>query len=58
MKETSCHTFKIAIFSKFLGDLMSHTLREHAGTEMKYFLNVSPPKIMGILLSLFMVFSL
>ena len=56
--EISCHIFKLDIFSKFFGDLMSHIIREYAGKEMEYFLNVSPLKIMGILLSLFMVFSL
>jgi hypothetical protein len=56
--EISCHIFKLAIFSKFFGDLMSHIIRECAGKETKYFLNVSPLKIMGILLSLFKVFGL
>ena len=37
---------------------MSHIIREYAGKEMKYFFNVSPLKIMDILLSLFLVFSL
>jgi hypothetical protein len=31
MKETRCHIFKIAIFSKFFGDLMTHITREYAG---------------------------
>ena len=57
-KEISCHIFKLAIFSKFFDDLMSHIIREYAGKEMKYFPNVSPLKIMDILLSPFMVFSL
>ena len=48
----------MAIFSKFFGDLMSHIIREYADEEIKYFLYVSPLKIMGILLSDFMVSSL
>ena len=56
--EISCHIFKLAIFSKFFGDLMSHIIREYADEEIKYFLYVSPSKIMDILLSDFMVSSL
>jgi hypothetical protein len=48
----------MAIFSKFFGDLMSHIIREYADEEIKYFLYVSPLKIMGILLSDFLVSSL
>ena len=48
----------MAIFSKFFGDLMSHIIREYADEEIKYFLNVSPLKIMDILLSVFIVSSL
>ena len=48
----------MAIFSKFFGDLMSHIIREYADEEIKYVLNVSPLKIMDILLSVFMVSSL
>ena len=58
MKETSCHIFKMAIFSKIFGDLMTHITREYAGKKMKSFLNVSPLKIMDIILSVFMVSSL
>ena len=58
MKETSCHIFKMAIFSKFFGDLMTHITREYAGKKMKSFLNVSSLKIMDILLSVFLVSSL
>ena len=57
-KEIGCHIFKIDIFSKFFGDLTSHIIREYADKEMKLFLNVSSIKIMDILLSLFMVFTL
>ena len=56
--EISCHIFKLAIFSKFFGDLMSHSVREYAGKEMQQFLNVSSLEIMDILLSLFMLLSL
>ena len=48
----------MAIFSKFFGDLMSHIIREYANEEMKYFLYTLPSKIMGILLSVFLVSSL
>ena len=53
-EKISCHIFKMAILSKFFGDLMGHIIREYADEEMKYF----PLKIMGILLSDFMVSSL
>ena len=56
--EISGHIFKLAIFSKFFGDLMSHIIREYADEEMKYFLYILPLKIMGILLSVFLVSSL
>ena len=52
-REINCHIFKMAIFSKFFGDLMSHIIREYADEEIKYFLNVSPLKIVDILLSPF-----
>ena len=58
MKETSCHIFKMAIFSKFFFDLITHVTREYACEKIKSFLNVSPLKIMDILLSVFMVSSL
>ena len=58
IKETSCHIFKMAFFSKFFGDLITHITREYAGKKIKSFLNVSPLKIMDILLSVFMVSSL
>ena len=35
MKKTSCHIFKMAIFSKFFGDLMTYIIREYAGKENK-----------------------
>ena len=53
--EISCHIFKLAIFSKFFGDLMSQIIREYAGEETKQILNISPLKIMDLLLSLFQV---
>ena len=56
--EISCHIFKLALFSKFFGDLMSHIIREYADEEMKLFLNVSSLKIKDNLLSLFMLLSL
>ena len=34
-KETNRHIFKMVIFSKFFGDLMSHIIREYADEEMK-----------------------
>ena len=37
---------------------MSHIIREYADEEIKYFLYASPLKIMGILLSVFLVSSL
>ena len=57
-EEKQLSYFKIAIFSKFFGDLMSHIIREYADEEIKYFLYASPLKIMGILLSVFLVSSL
>ena len=44
--------------AKFFDDLMNHIAREYAGKKIKLFLNVSPLKIMDILLSLFKVSSL
>ena len=58
MKETSCHFFKMAIFSIFFGDLMTYIMREYAGKKRKLTLNVSTLKIINILLSLFKAFSL
>ena len=40
--EISCHIFKLAIFSKFFGDLMSQIIREYADEEMKSFLYILP----------------
>ena len=48
----------MAIFSKNFDDLMTHITREYAGKKMKSFLNVSPLKIIDILLSVFLVSSL
>ena len=48
----------MAIFSKLFGDLMSHIIREYADEEMKHLLYNLPLKIMGILLSVFLVSSL
>ena len=56
-RELVC-TFKLPIFSKFFGDLMSHIIREYAGKKIKWFLNVSPLTIMNILLWPFMAISL
>jgi hypothetical protein len=53
--EIICHIFKLATFSKFFGDLMSHIIMEYADEEMKYFLYILPLKIMDILLSVFLV---
>ena len=57
-KINSCHIFKIAIFSKFFGDLMSHIIREYADEEIIYFLYILPLKMMDVLLSVFLVSSL
>ena len=56
--EINCYNYKNDIFSKFFGDLTSHIFKEYADKEIKSFLDVSSIKIMDILLSLFMVFSL
>ena len=48
----------MAISTKFFGDLMNHIIGEYAGKKIKLFLNVSPLKVMDILLSLFKVSSL
>ena len=40
-KETSSPIFKIAIFSKFFGNFMSHIIRLNAGKRIKHFLNFS-----------------
>ena len=34
-KETSCHTFKMTIFSKFFVDIMTHIIRWNAGEKIK-----------------------
>ena len=44
------HIFKMAIFSKFFGDLMTHKIGEYAGKEIKHFFNVLPVTIANILL--------
>ena len=36
-KETSQHIFKLAIFSKFFGDFMSHIIGWNAGKKIKWF---------------------
>ena len=51
--EISSHIFKLAIFSKFFGDLMSHIIRRNADEEMKT--NLYPLKILDLLLTLFQV---
>ena len=33
-KKTSCHIFKMAIFSKFFGNAMSHIIRQNAGRKI------------------------
>jgi hypothetical protein len=48
----------MAILTKFFVGLMNHIIREYAGKKNKLFLNVSPLKIMDVLLSLFKVSSL
>ena len=57
-KEISCHIFKMAILTKFFGDLMNHIIKKYAGKQIKLFLNVSSLKFMDIVLSLFKVSSL
>jgi hypothetical protein len=47
MEETSCHIFKMAIFSKFFGDLMTYIIREYAG---KKILDLSSLTIVNLLL--------
>ena len=42
--------FKMAILTKFFDDLMNHIAREYAGKKMKLFLNVSPLRIVNLLL--------
>ena len=34
-KETSCHIFKMAIFSKNFGNLMTYNIREYAGKKIE-----------------------
>ena len=34
-KEINCHIFKVAILTKFFGDLMNHITREYAGEKNK-----------------------
>ena len=46
----SCHIFKMAILTKFFGDLMNHITRKYAGKKMKLFLNVSALTIVNLLL--------
>ena len=35
MKKIGCHIFKMAIFQKFFGDLMTYIIREYAGKKIK-----------------------
>ena len=34
-KETGCHIFKMTIFSKFFGDVMTYKIRENAGKRIE-----------------------
>ena len=36
-KETNCHIFKIATFSKLFGGFMAHIIRQNADKRIKYF---------------------
>ena len=36
-KETGYYIFKMTIFSKFFGNVMTHIIRENAGKRIKYF---------------------
>ena len=47
--------FKIATFSKFFGDFMTHIIRENAGKRIKKFWFFFQLKILDTLLSLFQV---
>ena len=49
-REIGCHTFILAVLTKFFGDLMNHIIREYTGKEIKLFLNVSPLTIVNLLL--------
>ena len=49
-KEISCHIFKMAILTKFFGDIIDHITREYAGKKMTLILNVSPLTIVNLLL--------
>jgi hypothetical protein len=40
-REISSHIFKMAIFSKFFDDFLSHIMRLNAGNKIKYFLKFS-----------------
>ena len=52
--QNSSHIFKIAIFSKFFGDLISNIIKEYADEEIKCFLYFSPLNIViDSLLSVF-----
>ena len=53
LKKNGCHIFKIAIFSKFFGDVMNHIIRENAGEKIKRILVVFQLKTFNILLSVF-----
>ena len=53
LKKNGCHIFKIAIFSKFFGDVMNHIIRENAGEKIKRILVVFQLKSFNILLSFF-----
>ena len=35
LEKTSCHIFKITIFSKFFGDVMNQIIRKNAGKRTK-----------------------
>ena len=38
--KTSCHIFKMAIFSKFFVDVMTHIIKDNAGKRIKLFLEL------------------
>ena len=57
-KEISCHISKMPILTKFFDDLMNHITREYAGKKVKLYLNVSPLRIVNLLLWPFKVASL
>ena len=57
-RKISCHMFKMPIFPKFFGDIMSHIIRSHADEKIKYFVELFISKNFEYTFSLSLVIGL